>query len=70
MKGICKRTSLFKGIVTVSEKGQLSIPMELRRDLKIQKGDRLIMLKRKDSSGFNCLKENVIQKTLEKLSKD
>lgn len=30
--------------VTVSEKGQISIPVEMREDLKIRKGDKLVLL--------------------------
>ncbi|OYT25265.1 MAG: hypothetical protein B6U95_09925 [Thermofilum sp. ex4484_82] len=41
------------GIVTVSEKGQIAIPVDARRDLNIETGDKLIVLKRKELGGDN-----------------
>jgi AbrB family looped-hinge helix DNA binding protein len=40
------------GTVRVSEKGQIALPVELRRDLGIEKGTQLFVLKKKGSSGF------------------
>lgn len=34
----------FYGTVTVSERGQVSIPAQARRDLNIQTGDKLLVL--------------------------
>lgn len=34
----------FYGTVTVSERGQVSIPAQARRDLNIQPGDKLLVL--------------------------
>lgn len=34
----------FYGTVTVSERGQVSIPAQARRDLNIQAGDKLLVL--------------------------
>lgn len=68
MKGICKQTNPFRGVITVSDKGQIVIPAGLRDELKIKRGDRLIVLRRKDTEGFTCLKEDTIQETLRKLA--
>lgn len=68
MKGICKRHNPFRGLITVSDKGQIVIPAELRKELKIKRGERLIVLKRKDDRGFTCLKEKVIQETFKRLA--
>ena len=34
----------FYGSVTVSERGQIAIPAQARRDLKIEAGDKLLVL--------------------------
>ena len=44
------------GVVTVSEKGQIVIPVDARRDLDIKTGDKLIVLKRKDEAGLTLIK--------------
>ena len=69
-KGSCKKNNPFRGIITVSDKGQIVIPSNLREELNIKKGNRLIVLKRKDNQGFTCLKEDVIQNTFQELSED
>jgi len=69
-KGICKRKTKFFGLVTVTDKGQIAIPAELRKEYDIKKGDKLIIIKREDNKGFNFLKVDVIGNFLDKLSKD
>lgn len=69
-KGSCKLHNPFRGVITVSNKGQIVIPSDLREELKISKGDKLIVLKRKDGEGFMCLRENIMEKTLSKLNED
>jgi AbrB family looped-hinge helix DNA binding protein len=68
VKGTCQKQNPFRGIITVSDKGQISIPSYLRDELRIQRGDKLIVLKRKDTKGFTCIKEDVIKKTFQKLA--
>lgn len=70
MQGTCKRQNPFRGVITVSDKGQIVIPADLREELKIKRGGRLIVLLRKDGSGFTCLKEEAIRETFNKLSED
>jgi len=70
MSGICKKTNPFRGIITVSGKGQIAISADLREELGIERGSRLIVLKREDGKGFICLKEEVVQETFQKLSQD
>lgn len=60
----------YFGIVTVTDKGQIAIPMALRNEYDINKGDKLIVVKREDGKGFNLLKSEVIKNFLEKISKD
>ncbi|HDN74108.1 MAG TPA: AbrB/MazE/SpoVT family DNA-binding domain-containing protein, partial [Archaeoglobus sp.] len=50
--GICSKRRIVYGIVTVSEKGQIVIPVDARRDLDIKTGDKFIVLKRKDEAGL------------------
>ena len=49
---------------------QIAIPVELRRELGIDKGDKLIVVKRKDGKGLNLIKANVIEDFLDKISND
>lgn len=69
-KGICNKKRKFFGLVTVTDKGQLAIPVELRKELDINKGDKLIVIKRKDNKGINLLKVDMISNFLDKLSRD
>lgn len=58
------------GVVTVSDKGQIAIPVDLRTDLEIKKGDKLIVLKRKDNSGFTLIKLDKMDKLMYNLQED
>ncbi len=69
-KGICQKRKKFFGVITVTEKGQIAIPVEIRKELEIKKGDKLIVIKRNDNKGINLLKVGVIDNFLEKISKD
>jgi len=55
-RGICSKQRIVYGVVTVSEKGQIAIPVDARRDLNIKTGDKLIVLKRKDEAGLTLIK--------------
>ena len=54
--GVCSRQRIVYGVVTVSEKGQISIPVDIRRDLDIKAGDKLLVLKRRDNAGLTLIK--------------
>jgi len=54
--GVCSRQRIVYGVVTVSEKGQISIPVDVRRDLNIKAGDKLLVLKRRDNAGLTLIK--------------
>jgi len=60
----------FYGAVTVSDKGQIAIPIDIRRELKIKTGDRLIVIKRKDNAGVILLKTEKMDKLLERVRDD
>ncbi len=56
MKGVCTKQRIVYGVVTVSEKGQIAIPVDARRDLDIKAGDKLIVLRRRDGAGLILIK--------------
>jgi len=66
-KGICVHNSGFYGWITVSEKGQIAIPVEARNDLRIKTGDKLLVLKKKDGSGITLIKQELLNKFLDKI---
>lgn len=69
-RGICQRKRKFFGTITVTDKGQIAIPVELRRELGIENGDKLIILKRGDGNGINLIKSETMDKFIEKMSAD
>lgn len=69
-KGICSHNRIFYGMVTISEKGQLALPVDIRRDLKIDTGDRLIVVKRRDNAGILLLRQNIMDDIIEKIQDD
>ena len=60
----------FYGVVTVSDKGQIAIPIDVRRELDIKTGDRLIVIKRKDNAGVILLKTEKMDSLIEKIRDD
>jgi len=69
-KGICTHDRIFYGMVTVSDKGQIAIPIDLRRDLDICTGSKLIVMKRKDDSGIVLLKVEKMDRLMDKIRED
>ena len=70
MKGLCSKMRIVYGVVTVSDKGQIAIPVDLRSDLDLEKGDKLMVLKRKDEAGFTLLKLDRMDDLMNKLQED
>lgn len=68
--GVCNRKKKFFGLVTITERGQIAIPVELRRDLGVKNGNQMIIIRRDDGNGFNLLKPDIIDDFLNKLAKD
>ncbi len=66
--GTCLKKQKFFGLVTITDKGQLAIPIELRRELNLNKGDKLIVIKRADGKGINLIKASEMTGFIEKLS--
>ena len=40
------------GTVKVSDKGQIALPVELRNDINIQRGDQLLVVRKENSKSF------------------
>ncbi len=68
--GACEKLRIVFGIVTVSSKGQISIPVEAREALNIREGDQLIVLRRKDDSGLTLIKLDLMDKLMYMLQED
>ncbi|MBN2078424.1 MAG: AbrB/MazE/SpoVT family DNA-binding domain-containing protein [Spirochaetes bacterium] len=51
----------FYGSVKVSERGQIAIPLELREDLGIKKGDILLVGRRADNRGLVLVKPDIVE---------
>ncbi|RLI76554.1 AbrB family transcriptional regulator [Archaeoglobales archaeon] len=58
------------GVVTVSDKGQIAIPADLRRDLDIKQGDKLFVLKRRDEAGLTLIKLEKIDELMYRIQKN
>ncbi len=65
--------AIFKGkaygAVTVGERGQLVIPAELRRALKIKPGDQLMVFAKPDKKVINLMPTKDFSEFLEKAAK-
>lgn len=68
--GTCSKMRIVYGVVTVSDKGQIAVPVDLRKDLEIKQGDKLMVLKRRDDSGFTLLKLDKMDDLMFKIQED
>lgn len=55
--------------VTVSSKGQIAIPTEVRKRLGIRNGDRFLVVLRRDEDGFNLIKSDALNEVFEKFTR-
>ncbi len=71
-EGVCSKQGerIVYGVVTVSSKGQISIPSDLRRDLGIKEGDQLLVLRRKDNAGLVLIKLDMMDELMRVLLED
>lgn len=69
-KGKCMKEAIVYGVSTVSDKGQIAIPVNIRRELGLVKGDKLLIIKRSDNGGFTFLKLDLMDKLMRQISKD
>ncbi|OGK63052.1 hypothetical protein A2334_00230 [Candidatus Roizmanbacteria bacterium RIFOXYB2_FULL_38_10] len=59
----------FSSWVTVSHKGQVAIPVDIRKRLNINVGDRLLVVVRKDKDGINLIKSEALSKVFDTFTK-
>jgi len=69
-KGECGKRKIVYGVVTVSEKGQIVIPADARRDLGIKAGDKLLVLKRRDETGVTLIKLEAMDELMFSIQED
>jgi AbrB family looped-hinge helix DNA binding protein len=65
-----KKKSIIYGVVTVSNKGQIAIPVDLRNDMDLDQGDQFMVLKRKDNVGFTFIRLDKIDELVCKVQED
>ncbi len=58
------------GMVTVGERGQIVIPAEARRELNIEPGDKLIIMRHPVYAGFVAFKMQSIREFLEMFQRE
>jgi AbrB family looped-hinge helix DNA binding protein len=64
------RRATVYGLSTVSDKGQIAIPVNIRRELNLKKGDKLMIMKRGDNGGFSFIRMDLMNKLMERVSRD
>lgn len=69
-KGKCMKDQVAYGIATISEKGQIAIPINIRRELDLTSGEKLMIIRRKDNAGFTFLKLSMMNNLLDKVRND
>ncbi|HNR90120.1 MAG TPA: AbrB/MazE/SpoVT family DNA-binding domain-containing protein [Spirochaetota bacterium] len=55
------------GTVKVSDKGQIALPVELRKDLDIARGDQLLIVRKKNSGTFAFMTMKEVMKSIQDL---
>jgi AbrB family looped-hinge helix DNA binding protein len=61
---------IFYGSTTVGERGQIVLPIKLRNDLKINKGDKLLVIVDPHGSRINLINPETMNKFLDILSEN
>lgn len=54
-------------VVTVSSRGQVSIPADVRRELDLEKGTKLLVVSRGDNILLKKVDETFVEKSLEEI---
>jgi AbrB family looped-hinge helix DNA binding protein len=58
------------GVVTVSDKGQIAIPVDVRKDLEIGSGEKLMVLRRRDDASITLIKLSAMDELMFKIQED
>jgi AbrB family looped-hinge helix DNA binding protein len=61
---------IFYGSTTVGERGQIVLPVKLRNDFKISKGDKLLVIVDPHGSRINLINPDTMSKFLDMMSKN
>ena len=69
-KGKCMKDAIVYGVVTISDKGQIAIPIQIRNELDLKGGDKLLIIKRKDNAGFSFINLKMMNKVMDKIRTD
>ena len=60
----------FYGSTTVGERGQIVLPVKLRKDFKINKGDKLLVIVDPHESRINLINPDTMNQFLDMMSKN
>ncbi len=60
----------FYGSTTVGERGQIVLPVKLRKDFKINKGDKLLVMVDPHGSRINLINPDTMNKFLDMMSEN
>lgn len=66
----CRLEEAIYGMVTVGERGQIVIPAEARRDLGIEPGDKLIVMRHPGHAGIIAFKMQAVREFLEMFQRE
>ena len=66
----CRFEEATYGMVTVGERGQIVIPAEARRELGIEPGDKLIIMRHPMYAGFLAFKMQAVREFLEMFQRE
>lgn len=66
----CRLEEVTYGMVTVGERGQIVIPAEARRELGIEPGDKLLIMRHPAYAGFVAFKMQSIREFLEMFQRE
>jgi AbrB family looped-hinge helix DNA binding protein len=69
-KGHCMKDAIVYGVATISEKGQIAIPVQIRNELGLKGGDKLLIVKRKDNAGFTFIDLKMMDRLIDKIRTD
>lgn len=66
----CRLEEATYGMVTVGERGQIVIPAEARRELGIEPGDKLVVMRHPMYAGFIAFKMQSVREFLEMFQRE
>lgn len=64
------KKTIFYGSTTVGERGQIVLPVKLRKDFEIKKGDKLLVIVDPHGSRINLVNPDTMNKFLDIMSEN